>query len=729
MIASTSLLRLLRGLLVVLCLWQAPRAFAVPVSDSGEKAAEVMEKAYALIDTASVLGWVQHSEMYMRHRLYTKRRGPWVRYVPDLLPLERGVNSYLSEAQVKVQSQGPVKKDYKLTAFTSSAKEMTGSRMVQFAGFHFCLAAPQLLEEQILNPLHRRNRPYYRYRLVYYGQAYGRRTAHIRITPRFKNAQLVKGYVDLDVLSGEVRHFDFTFTYKLRKMQVKGRPGERYPYSLLPERVTVVSRFSMLGNKVDELCNLTVNNRFAAPDTVPRSPVPLTGLKAREERLDATAQCLLRIDTSKVVTSIAHFDSIRPTALTLHEKSIRDEGKGDSSAHRRHRLLGPRTEQFLLSSHRFNLREDGNTTLRLPPMFTPSMVAWSKNRGVSLQARVRLEARMPKAEGYFSLAPRVGYTFKQKQVYWQVPLSIDCLPSLNGNVALEAGGGQHVYSNKQANELRRILEEAEVYDSLVHIINRYNFHDYRDFYVKSHFSFSPLSGLRFRLGGVYHSRSLIEWSDVASLSGLHRRLSSVGPHLEVQFTPEQYYYREGRRRFPLYSRYPTLLFSYERGLPVHRAATGYERIETGAYFRLPLYAMRSLFFRLGGGLYTHRSPNCFLDYDYFRFNYMPENWVDEMSGDFHLLSSRWYNESNFYLHAMTSYESPMLLFARVPLISPTILRERIYLNLLKVRTLGFYAEAGYGISTHIFDLGFFTGMAHDATFDFGFKFAVRLFDD
>ena len=180
---------------------------------------------------------------------------------------------------------------------------------------------------------------------------------------------------------------------------------------------------------------------------------------------------------------------------------------------------------------------------------------------------------------------------------------------------------------------------------------------------------------------------------------------------------------------PLYSHFPTFTLAYERGYNLKHGSNHYERVEGDIYYHLRLYALRSLYFCFGGGTYTHCGLNTFLDYDFFRFNNMPSDWTDELTGSFQLLDSRWYNESRYYVRATSSYESPMLLFARVPRLSRFVTIERLYLNLLSVRSLGLYSEIGYGIGTPLLDLGFFTSVAPGHRLDFGFRCIFKLFDD
>ena len=138
--------------------------------------------------------------------------------------------------------------------------------------------------------------------------------------------------------------------------------------------------------------------------------------------------------------------------------------------------------------------------------------------------------------------------------------------------------------------------------------------------------------------------------------------------------------------------------------------------------------MRSLFLRCGAGAFTQRGIDCFLDYDYFRYSFMPQGWSDEWAGEYQLLSSRWYNESRYYVRATATYESPLLLLGRLGFTSRYVQTERLYLNLLGVHKLPLYTELGYGATTHLFDFGSFLSIAPDRSLGFGFKMAFRLFE-
>lgn len=667
------------------------------------------------------------SEVYARHTLHTRRRGIIMRYIPGMFRLEHGSNEYFGESLARYEYRPPgeiFKKDiaaYNTMPYLRPANDRWVGR------YSLSIYEPNLFSDRMLSPLNRRNRRFYRYTLDSCRLDSCGRVACVSIRPRFPNTQLVEGAIEVDAGSGRVRHFDFRFVYGWMRVRVAGDMGQRGDASLLPGRIRLESHLRLLGNRVNEAFEADARYGFGLP--------PDAGAdEGKRSRFDLTRQHLLRTDPTGMRRDRACFDSLRPRPLEPWQQAAYDRAdslravRADSTARRRHRrwLISPQAERLLFDSHSFTLGEQAR--LKLPPILTPAMLQWSHGNGLSLQTRVVLRMRLP-GDGDMDFAPRVGYNFKQRQVYWRLPLRIDVVPSLDATVSIEAAGGDRMYSSRQADEVRARLSGISGYDSLLSVFNSYDFHYYRDNHLLAGFSLSPVSGLAVATGLRYHRRSLIHWGPAAQAAGLDRRLESLAPRLHVAWTPAQYYYRDGCRRIPLRSSWPTFMLDYERGLASLRGHTDYERIEADMRYSLPLYALRSLYFRVGAGFYTRRGGDCFLDYDYFRNSFLPEGWRDELSGRFQLLDSRWYNESRYYVRCSAAYESPMLLFSRLPLLSRVVQKERLYVNLLSVHALRFYSEWGYGVSTPLLDLAGFVSLAGRGQTGVGCKVVFRLFED
>jgi len=705
-----------------------------------------MQRVFAFAENLHAEELQITSDMYLRHAMFTKRRGVLVRYIPGMFQLERGENQYSSEAHLRFQYKKDGSSDCKVVAYSTNARYLSAARISSLTNLTPRIYDARLFSERILNPLNRRNRRFYHYLAPTLKQQPDslRPTQRILIKPRFSNEQLVKGYIDIDTSSGAVRHFYFHFRLRLQEITLSGYCGTAGNERFVPTRLLIHSYFHLLGNVVEEKALIRAEYQISPAELVQSSSA---------SPYDLTPQYMLRVDTSSVIVQPDYFAALRPSGADKIELTVPEKYKGhsrekshfsnpdsldtsqaDSTANSARPtsegwLLSGKAQDLFLSSHSFALSRDKHTRVKLPPILTPSMVQWSKTRGLSLRTSIYAEYYQSQGDALplLSFVPSLGYSFKEKQLYFRLPLTLNFAPHLGGTFYIEGGGGSHAYNNRQAEELRAKLKDVEVYDSLLSIINHYGFQDYRDNYLRGDLSLSPLAGLRLTAGVRYHRRALISWNDLASRGGLSHYLSTFGPRIEIGWTPAQYYYRNHGRRIPLYSHFPTFLLNYERGFALEGKHTRYEKIESDLHWRIPLYAMRTLFIKAGGGFYTQRGADCFIDYDYFRFEYVPSGWDDDFAGELQLLGSRWYNESRYYFRFTSSYESPMLCLSRIPYLSRAVLTERVYLNLLSVRSLGIYTEAGYGFSTHLLDIGAFLGFAPDRSVDFGCKAVLKFF--
>lgn len=719
-------------------------------------AERVMEKVFYYAERNFLTDLQYQADVYLRKNVTSKRRGLIARYFPWMSGIKQGEHQQLTECSLQLQFNPMGQRDCKVNAYCSTAEGLPVGVTDEVENFNFFLYDTNLFTDRILNPLNRRNKRFYRYELRYVTRLDSFSVAHIALVPRFENEQLLKdGSVEVDLNNGAVRKFTFRIFSQMRHVVVTGQTGTGYYESVFPSKMRILTRFKFLGNRLDEAYDVYANYRFSCP---------LKFESDANRKHDVTEKCLLRLDTMHAIRSREYFDAFRPFPLRgderlLYEHADVQELKARTAPFvaKEHEVLtdslkattmrgewksfyalpkntttanvGEWTKDMLLSSHTIQFGTAVDAKVRFPAVFTPSMVQWSHSKGVSVKTRLSMSANFRAIDAQLSFHPQVGYSFKQRQVYWDVPLQFVFWPRMNAAFTINAGGGQHMYSSRQADEVRHKLKNYEKRDSILHIIDHFGFDDYRDLHLKADFAFSPHPSFRVVMGLHCHQRKMIDWNETAANAGMHRTLGSVAPHFEAEWTPGLFYYRKGVRRIPLYSRFPTFHFNYERAFGTTSAETRYERLETDIRYRLSLYALRSLCFRAGFGTYLKRGENSFIDYDLFRFHNIPEGWNDEMSGEFQLLSSRWYNESSYYVRLSSAYESPMLLFARIPWITHFVRTEHVYCNLLSVKYLNWYAELGYGVSTNLVNLGVFASATRGAHFGVGFKCAIRLFED
>lgn len=653
-------------------------------------------------------------KVYAAHTLHTRRKNILTRYVPGLFKLQRGEHNYFGESlNLYEKKASGIMAKTELAAYGTMPYRSRDE--VWLGQYNPSIYADGLFSDRILSPLWPSNRRYYRFAVKGSRLEEGRQIVCINVTPRFSNTQLVRGDFDADAETGRVCRFSFDFVYGLGRLHFEGEMGRSGLASLVPRRMALVSRLSVLGNKIDETFDATALYDFA--DVGSRRPTATTDI--------------WHTTTDTVVRQKAFFDAYRPRPLSseqiaVYERSDTTTGKTDTVSRPIRRFISPGTENMLFDSHVVTFSPTG--FVKLPPLLTPRSIGWSRSKGFSLQTRFVFSKQWPQRCS-LEFSPRVGYNFKQKQVYWRLPLRMDLYRLRSGSLTLEASGGDHAYSSRQADEIRRQLAGHTEYDSLIHLFDQYQFHYYRDNRLLASLSVSPLPHVTLQTGMRLHHRTLIGWNETAAEGGMKHYLSSIAPRVQIIWTPQRQTSRMSGRHYSLWSGHPMLMADYERGFSIGRASTRYERIETDLRYTLPLRALRAIHLRVGAGLYTRRGPDSFIDYDHFRDEWMPQGWRDELSGQFQLLDSRWYNESDHYARLSTAYESPMLLISRIGKLTRYVQKERLYFNLLHVKALGPYGEFGYGISLPMIDFGAFMSIANGRATKFAVKIALNLGGD
>ena len=197
-------------------------------------------------------------------------------------------------------------------------------------------------------------------------------------------------------------------------------------------------------------------------------------------------------------------------------------------------------------------------------------------------------------------------------------------------------------------------------------------------------------------------------------AGLADEFHSFAPTLTVRLTP--------------WGKGPTLTANYERSIKgILQSNLAYERWEFDAVYKHRAKSVRILNMRLGAGFYTQRSTDYFVDYTNFRDNNLPTGWEDDWTGQFQLLDSRWYNESEYYIRSHVSYDSPLIMLSWVPLVGRIVESERFYLSALSIQHTRPYFELGYGFQTRFFSTGIFASFLNTQYQSFGCKFTIELF--
>ena len=156
------------------------------------------------------------------------------------------------------------------------------------------------------------------------------------------------------------------------------------------------------------------------------------------------------------------------------------------------------------------------------------------------------------------------------------------------------------------------------------------------------------------------------------------------------------------------------------------STTEYDRIEFDMNRKRDIGPMHKLFYRIGAGGFFNATDLFFAEFNYLRKNNLPSGWDDDIGGAFHLLNRYQYNEIEKYFRVNVQYDAPILLMSTVLRKIKYITKEKLYCNLLFADTMKPYIEIGYGIGTHLFNVGLFWGGEMNKWDSVGVKFSLEI---
>jgi hypothetical protein len=384
----------------------------------------------------------------------------------------------------------------------------------------------------------------------------------------------------------------------------------------------------------------------------------------------------------------------------------------------------------LISSYRVNLQGVGS--VKCSPLLNPVLFSYSHSRGLSYKEKFKYNRYFRTTDRTLRIVPQIGYNFTYKEFYAQLSSEFLYYPQKLGKLELKVGNGNRIYSSAVLDELKQMPDADFDFDNA-----RLDY--FKDVYLNFFHSIEPVNGLMVKVGASLHWRRLahpiVDQFDLADGQttffnrAINKEYNSFAPRLRLEWTPSLYYYMNGRRKMNIGSKLPTFSFDYERGLKNVMGSNGkHERWEFDVQQSICLSALRSIAYRVGGGMYNRQGGMYFVDYANFSRHNLPEGWNDDIGGTFQLLDGRWFNSSRQYWRGHMTYESPFILLRSLKNWTGMVQQERIYGGILFIPHLNPYVELGYGIGTHVFDFGFFVSSISGNFDTAGVKFTFELFN-
>lgn len=642
------------------------------------------------------------SNVYMKHLYQTHRRNVTLWAVPTLYTIAGGKRAFVSEQYGRFTFRTDGEHQYRRQAYYTTIPRQRNTMSILLEYITPDFYGVTIYGDHILSPFNRENRCFYRYTV----SALTDTTATVHFRPRFvRNTQLVKGSATVDVNTGRVGTVVMEGEFDMIRFRTRSTMGDDGLWALQPHRIDTHVEFKFLGNRVSSNFEAIFGYPTILPDTLDVSgdrqlidslrPIPLTD----EERY------VYAVNDYKAP---AQTPSPKDTTVSASDSLESVSGKEEKASSKpRHNYFKEIAWDIIGENLIHSIRamtNDGNGYFKLSPILDPQYVSYSPSKGFSY--KMRLGARYNfTPDTWIETNPYIGYNFKLREFYWEVPLYLFYNKRLNAHLDFSWGSDNRIGNNGVLEEIRQEHgDQPELADKVLDLFD--------DRYVRISNVISPTRWLTLETGFVFHHRHSLNPQEMASF-GKPTKFKSFAPSLGVKVQP----LKHG----------PVLSVDYERGLKGNDVNMTYERWETDLSMKHRMRHLQTLNLRVGGGLYTTRGNNYFMDYANFRDSNLPEGWDDDWTGNFQLLSSDNYNASDYYVRGNVSYETPLFIAAFTPLLGRYVERERVYWSGLSISHTRMYSELGYGFTCRYFSVAVFASFLNTHYREFGCKFTFEIF--
>ena len=632
------------------------------------------------------------SNVYIKHLYQTKQRNFTLWAVPTMYAIARGQRSFVSEqySRLTFHENGQLENLRQVYYTTIPRNRRTMPTLLEFI-------TPQLYEEtlygdHILSPFNHYNRVFYRYTTAWLNNRHTR----LYFRPRFvNNTQLVKGLATIDTKTGRIVDATLMGEFDMMRFQTLTMQGDEGTRSLLPKFCRTNVDFKFLGNHITSAFEAAYDCPMTLPDSV--------NVKGDRQLIDSIRPYSLSKDEAHVYQLRDSLRASRNRPDTLEIDSLMQQPKPRKRNYWKE--IGSLVGESLVQRMRFS-SEAGY--VRLSPILNPQYVSYSERKGLSYRLKLGAQLNLGNTTT-LSMNTRLGYNFKQKKFYFNLPLRLDySYRQRDAYAEIEWANGNRIYNSTVLDELNVKADEHPELDNM-----KLDQFDDMSLHVLNNL---PLNNrLAIEAGLVFHQRKAVNRRGMRQM-GMPTEYRSLAPALSVKTRP----WHKG----------PLFTIDYERGLPGQQGGekfTTYERWEFDASLKHRLHRLQTVNMRFGAGFYTDRDNNFFMDYTNFRDENLPEGWDDDWSGNFQLLRSHQYNVSDYYVRGNISFESPLLAASFVPYLGRYVERERVYLSSLSIAHSRLYSEIGYGFTCRYFSVGFFASFLSTKFQETGAKFTFELF--
>ncbi|MDR1919358.1 MAG: DUF5686 family protein [Tannerellaceae bacterium] len=723
--------------LVILCLLslrleageaygRAEKLLAEPEDEAVALADSVMNLVIASAAQYSKLLMSSEAEVYIKGRTKILEKNTLIRFAHHLFPVNQRVPDMLFEMVSLSKFEAPNAFFHDFKAINGSSIPNRKKRQEILSFLNLNIYASTAFNDAVLMPTAKNAFRHYDFRLMDVENSdFGAKVYRIRFLPKNLSQKLITGYLYVIdktwtiariELSGRYYFSDFILTMTF------GREPNRFN---LPETADLSLTYRMLGNTVSSAYHSKYNYTSVvwAWDDVNKRTRDYSSLNLSRYYGHSS-------DSVPIILDSLYWRRMRDQPLVDEENALYARAT-DQRLQPVDTLASLREQNPYLSfteliTNPIN-RDYKNTYIRYYGILNPSQLGYSKNNGISLRQRMRIQKRYEN-ETRLSFVPELGFVSKRKEFFFKAEGLWEYWPERLGSLRLLIGNGNQSYSFGMMEEINKQLADSSFKAEDL------NLQYFRHYYVDLTNRIDLANGFQLTTGLTYNRRNPIERTFGIEVGDKIKEIINSDYHdftstLGFTYTPRYYYRMDGRRKDYVFSYYPSISLEFAQASPgVWRSKGDYSRIEADVQQSLSLGLLQKLNYHFSAGMYISKRSSYFTDFRYFTHRNFPDTWDDQIGGVFNLLGREWFYASNQYVQAHFMYQSPFILlqfFEKEA--SKYVFAERIYFSQLWTPALPSYTEIGYGIGNHLFNIALFAGFDRLKYQGVGFKFAFELF--
>ena len=626
--------------------------------------------------------------VYMRYHLRTDKKNKLLLTVPSMYVLARKNNrEFVGETYSKVKFLDVQEYDAALQVAVGTVPRYKITMPTVRLYLTPKLYDVTLIGDHLLSPFHFRNRSFYRYGVTPLTD----QRVEIVFRPTKYNTQLVSGKAIVDYDTGRIISVELSGEYDMIRFQLQAEMGDSGELSLIPKRCDINCVFKYLGNKITGTFHTEGDQLKELPDSIINSHSMALMDSIRPEPLPSFMQSIYQ-----------HYDSL--AALTVPTTTRKKKNMAKT-------ILWDAVGDNLVNRIKGNFGNNDQGYYRISPILNPLYLGYSDRKGIYYKMKLNGSYAFSDNQ-QLRVNARMGYRFKFHEFYYSVPVRFTYNNDRNGYLEIEVGRGNRITSSNIRQQLKEDYPEID-WDS-----NNKRLDYFKDSYIKVRNNFDISDLWSVMVGYTYHRRTAVDKQFFRTID-MPVAYHSMAPMVQTQLRPW------GKKRGPIFT------LNYEQGIKgIGKANMEYGRLEFDAIWLRKFFRLRSLSLRGGSGYFFQKGHEAyFLDFENFREDYMPGGWNDSWTGEFLLLNRDMYNSSRYYVRGNMTYESPLMLMSRLPVVGKVIEMERVYVSGLLADKLHPYTEWGYGFTNRLFSIGAFVATRNFKYDGIGCRVGLELFRD